>query len=821
MTVLDLDAATPRPAPNHLQIEEPTMSEPVTIPAAGDQPDYTTTGHPISVVLRPHQQAAYDQATGHLSEHDRVTVVMPCGTGKTLVGQRIAQEQARHGRSAILVLVPTRPLLKQTMRAWIRHSPRPLRPFVFCDDTISPEENIQAPVSTSPQALADWMAHTLHDITGPNGPQVVVFATYTSSPRIAQAHAEFGLPAFHSVVADEAHCCAGKFDAAFATVVDETKICAAVRIFLTATPRVRRSSDSTAWCMDDPRAFGPIVAPLGVQQAIDARLLSDYVVAVVAITDADVRAAITDEHRPVQVGAKTLPGEQVATQLALNAAAKTYGLRRVMVFHNTVATSKDFANTLEEVIGDELPGLISMHVDGSTTPTQRAQRLSVLAEPGRDNWAVLSNVRCLGQGIDIPAIDAVLFASPRSSAIDITQCIGRALRLDPGREDPAVIVLPVFVDSAGDIAEQVKSSKFRHVYRTLLALADHDTQLAAELASRGRGRRGGTRGGRGAHDRFVVLDAAGAPAAAQLRDAVTIRALRMLTPGWDYGYEHLTNYVEDHENARVPLGFVTKDGFPLGLWVRGNRNRRRQLADDQVAKLTELPGWAWNAHDAAWADAFERLQAFTAEHGHANVPVGHQSPDGFALATWVAAQRSDERQGILPENRRDTLTAAGFSFTPMTDRRNERITAGLDALTAFHREHGHSSPSQNHITADGFRLGSFCHSVRRRYFAGALTEYEVSALQAQPGWVWDVLEARWQAGLGELAQFHESFGHVHVPRSYVSPSGEPLGKWLHNQRYASRTNTLAAHRRAAMEALDPQWDKPLARPRLAGASNHG
>ncbi|MFV8142074.1 Helicase associated domain protein [Mycolicibacterium senegalense] len=800
------------------------MSEPVTIPAAGDQPDYTTTGHPISVVLRPHQQAAYDQATGHLSEHDRVTVVMPCGTGKTLVGQRIAQEQARHGRSAILVLVPTRPLLKQTMRAWIRHSPRPLRPFVFCDDTIGPEENIQAPVSTSPQALADWMAHTLHDITGPTGPQVVVFATYTSSPRIAQAHAEFGLPSFHSVVADEAHCCAGKFDAAFATVVDETKIWAAVRIFLTATPRVRRSSDSTAWCMDDPRAFGPIVAPLGVQQAIDARLLSDYLVAVVAITDADVRAAITDEQQPVQVGAKTLPGEQVATQLALNAAAKTYGLRRVMVFHNTVATSKDFANTLEEVIGDELPGLISMHVDGSTTPTQRAQRLSVLAEPGPDNWAVLSNVRCLGQGIDIPAIDAVVFASPRSSAIDITQCIGRALRLDPGREDPAVIVLPVFVDSAGDIAEQVKSSKFRHVYRTLLALADHDTQLAAELASRGRGRRGGTRGGRGAHDRFVVLDATGAPAApaaAQLRDAVTIRALRMLTPGWDYGYEHLTNYVEDHENARVPLGFVTKDGFPLGLWVRGNRNRRRQLADDQVAKLTELPGWAWNAHDAAWADAFERLQAFTAEHGHANVPVGHQSPDGFALATWVAAQRSDERQGILPENRRDTLTAAGFSFTPMTDRRNERITAGLDALTAFHREHGHSSPSQNHITADGFRLGSFCHSVRRRYFAGALTEYEVSALQAQPGWVWDVLEARWQAGLGELAQFHESFGHVHVPRSYVSPSGEPLGKWLHNQRYASRTNTLAAHRRSAMEALDPQWDKPLARPRLAGASNHG
>ncbi|TMS46976.1 DEAD/DEAH box helicase [Mycobacterium sp. DBP42] len=758
-----------------------------------------------------------DQANSHLSEHDRVTVVMPCGTGKTLVGQRIAQEQARHGRSAILVLVPTRPLLKQTMRAWMRHSPRPLRPFVFCDDTIGPEENIQAPVSTSARALATWTQRALGDITGPGGPQIVVFATYTSSPRIAQAHQEFGLPAFHSVVADEAHCCAGKFDAAFATVVDDSKIWAAVRIFLTATPRVRRSADSTAWCMDDPRAFGPIVAPMGVKQAIDARLLSDYVVAVVAITDADVRAAITDGQLPVQVGGKALPGAQVATQLALSTAAKTYGLRRVMVFHNTVAASKDFTATLSEVIGQDLPGLMSMHVDGSTTPAHRAQRLSVLAEPGPDRWAVLSNVRCLGQGIDIPAIDAVAFASPRSSAIDITQCIGRALRLDPGREDPAVIVLPVFVDSAGDLVQQVKSSKFRHVYRVLLALADHDTQLAAELTPR-TGGRGSRREGRGGgRERFVVLDAAGAPAAGEVRDALAIRALRMMTPGWDHGYEQLTVYVEAHGHARVPLNYVTKDGFPLGLWVRGNRNRRGQLAEHQVAKLTEFAGWAWNAHEAAWADAFERLQAFCVEHGHANVPVGYQSPDGFCLAQWVAAQRSEGRKGTLSGDRRAALNSVGFTFAPMDDRRAARLSAGVAALARFRREHGHSSPSQNYVAADGFPLGVFCHSMRRRYFSGSLSPEEIGVLEAEPGWAWDVLEARWQAGLGELREFHQSFGHVHVPRSYVSPSGEPLGKWLHNQRYLGRTKSLAAHRRSALEELDPQWDKPLLRPRLAGA----
>jgi len=156
----------------------------------------------VSLALRPHQQAAFDEAVRHLGEHDRVTIALPCGTGKTLLGQRLAQHLGRHGRSAILVLVPSVALLAQTMRAWVRHSPRRLAVFVFCHDRSVSSADLHVPVSTSAAALASWVGRAQQQIRRPVDPQVVVFATYQSSPRIAEAHRDHGLAPWHVAIAD-------------------------------------------------------------------------------------------------------------------------------------------------------------------------------------------------------------------------------------------------------------------------------------------------------------------------------------------------------------------------------------------------------------------------------------------------------------------------------------------------------------------------------------------------------------------------------------------------------------------------------------------
>lgn len=783
--------------------------------AGGHQADRVAT--PIALALRPHQQAAFDTARCHLGEHDRVTIVLPCGTGKTLLGQRLAQDQACHGRSTVLVLVPTRALLKQTLDVWVRHSRRPVAAFVFChDSTAGFPDHAGVPVSTDPGALAAWVARMHRANRGPTDAQIVVFATYQSSPRVADAHRHYHLAPWHAVVADEAHRCAGEYEAAFATVVDNAKIPAAVRIFLTATLRVRKGAAEAVFCMDDPAAFGPVVAPLSVREAIEAQLLSDYVIAVVAVSDHQVHEALTADGQGVRVGDHAAPVERVAAQIAVGAAARTYGLRRIMVFHNSVAESKAFTASLSAIVDgrvDDVGELATLHIDGGTSARRRSEGLEALANPGPGRWVVLSNVRCLGEGIDVPALDGVVFAGPRTSPLDITQCVGRALRLDPGREDPAVVVLPVLVDADAEIGAQVASSRFRHVYRTLLALADHDSELAAELARayrRGRGRRVACAGERGG--KVVVLDAGGALAVEDLYDALQLRAIRLLTPNWDFGFEQLQLYVDEHGNARVPSSYVSAERFPLGAWVRGNRRRRALLTPEQSTALQAQPGWVWNLHDAAWEEAFERLRTYVAEHGHGHIPRGFRCADGFALDQWASVQRTDLAAGRLSVDREEKLRAlAGFSLRP----RDARFEAGLRALCEFVAATGHACPAQSYVAPNGFRLGQWVHHLRRR--RNQLNPEQATAVQAQPGWQWDVRDANWCNGLRALAAFKAAYGHLQVPRSYRTSSGEPLGKWLDNQRVALRARRLPIGRRAALADLDPAWFAPEPPAQLAGA----
>ncbi|UCN12655.1 MULTISPECIES: DEAD/DEAH box helicase [Mycobacterium avium complex (MAC)] len=768
----------------------------------------STIGAGLELALRPHQQAAYDMAAQHLNEHDRVTVVLPCGTGKTLLGQRLAQQQARHGSSTILVLVPSLPLLSQTLRVWRRHSRRPIAAFAFCHDPSVRACDLEVPVSTRPEELAAWIEQTLRGTRGPLDRQVVTFATYKSSPRIFAAHRDHSLRPWHAVVADEAHCCAGEFEADFATIVDHGKIPAAVRIFLTATTRVRKDGTNHAFCMDDPSAFGPTVAPLAVRQAITARLLSDYLVVVVAVTDADVRHAIVDGRLPVAVGDQALPGELVAAQLAVAMAAEKYGLRRIMVFHNNVASSQTFTQTLPSVLpGRHGPAreLMAMHIDASTSTGQRDAALRTLENPGDNGMAVLSNVRCLSQGVDVPTLDSVVFAAPRTSQIDITQCVGRALRLDPDRDDPAVIVLPVLVDDTCDLANQVARSRFRHVYRTLLALADQDSQLADEISgTRGRGSnsRAGQRGGAGR--RLVVVDADGAPSADELYRALRLHTMRLMTPGWDFGYTQLEKYVADHGHARVPASYITVDDFALGAWVRGNRGRYDQLTDEQRAKLEAQPGWTWNVHETAWWEAYQRLVAYIDEHGHARIPRGYRGADDFALDKWLSVQRADLAAGRMPPDREAALRALPqVSLDPAA----ERWQDGLAHLCEFVATYGHARPAQNYASPDGFALGSWVHGVRRR--RQQLAPQQVADVESQPGWGWDLNEDRWQAGLEELIAFQTAHGHLNIARDYRTPGGQALGKWFDNQKTAFRTGTMPEHRRQALIAAGgPQWYTP-------------
>ncbi|SLH38575.1 DEAD/DEAH box helicase [Mycobacteroides abscessus] len=755
------------------------------------------------LALRPHQRRAYEAALEHLDEHSRVTICLPCGTGKTLTGQRLAQNVARHGRSAILVLVPTIPLLRQTLNSWKAHSRRPINAFVFCHDRKISTAGFPVPVATRPQALAEWMKRAMSNAR-PTDPQAVVFATYHSSPKIAAAHNDWGLPPFHVTVADEAHRTAGELDAAFATVVDDTKIQTAVRVFLTATLRVRGSDNSTALCMENEAAFGPVVSPLGVRDAINQGLLSDYEVAIVTVTDDDVREVLAADGSQEQTPRGALTRSQLAAvQVATGVARRNYGSGQLMVFHNRVETSKEFTEGLPAVVDEtERAGLSAMHVDANTETDSRDQYLETLENPGEGRWAVLSSVRCLGEGIDVPSLDGIVFAAPRTSTIDITQCVGRALRPNPDRPGQAVIVLPVYAGDcadASDLASQVARSAYKHVYRTLVALADQDSALAGELTGATRRAGGAGRGGPGGGGRISILDANGDLAAEELRAALTLRTLKVLTPGWDFGYQQLSIYVEEHGDCDFTAAYVTELGFPLGAWVRGQRQRREALTSEQREKLEAVAGWTWNKFESAWMESYRQLAAWAEEHGHVKIPRGYRTPEGFCMDQWPTVQRREYRAGTLDPQRIALMEALpGWNWNP--GRTSWDI--GYGYLEAFIAEFGSSSPSQSYEAADGYRLGNWVSSQRREYQAGRLSKERVSALEALPGWTWLVREARWRAGLAELVRYRAQHGHLYVPQNYVTKGGDRLGVWVSNQRVAKHAGTLSAERIEALEAFE-------------------
>ena len=725
---------------------------------------------------------------------------MPCGTGKTLLGQRLAQHEASHGPASILVLVPSISLLAQTIQGWVHNTRRPINALAFCHDRKISTKELTVPVTTSPAALADWMRRATAQARRPTDPQPVVFATYHSSPRIAEAHSAYGMGAFTVAVADEAHRTAGQFEAAFATVVDDSKILAAVRIFLTATPKVRRDDNTTAFCMDSEAAFGRMIMPIPMREAIDQGLLSDYEIAVVAVTDEDVRHAVLadPDTRGPQDQDVAMDTQMVATQVAVGTAMATYGVSRIMVFHNRIADSRRFAETLP-ALTSEHGEVVSMHIDAHTDSADRDRYLRVLADPG-DAAAVLSNVKCLGEGIDVPAIDGIVFAAPRTSTINITQCVGRALRVDAERPGRAVIVLPVFVTDGDDIAAQVRSSRFKHVFRTLLALADQDSALAGELAGHRRrsGRRSGAVGGGDDAARITVLTADGQVSVDRIRAALKLRTLQLLTPGWDFGYQQLLTYAKEHGQC-PPDAYVTADEYPLGSWVRGQRQRRESLSDEHRSALETVPGWAWNRFDAAWKESFDRLQQWADTHGDVKIPRGYRTSTGFEFGQWPAIQRREYRAGTLAPERIALLEALpGWSWNPARD----SWDTGYDHLEEFLAETGSASPAQNDVTPDGYRLGYWVASQRRAYILGRLSPERISALEAVPGWTWNAREAKWWAGFAELKRFGATFGHLQVSQNYRTPGGgDRLGCWVSNQRVAKRAGQLSAERVAALEAL--------------------
>ena len=462
--------------------------------------------------MRPHQQTALDDVLSGFAEYDRGKLIMACGTGKTFAALRIAEAIAGIG-GRVLYLVPSISLFQQSMREWATQQEVPHRYIGICSDTRAGRndedaslQELEIPVTTDPTAISQALGEAITDA------MTVVFSTYHSLGLVEQAQDE-GAPPFDLILCDEAHRTTGiehpdDKTSPFVLVHNAERIRAAKRLYMTATPRLYTEGAKTkavrhnveVFSMDDPATYGPEFHRLPFSRAVEQNLLSDYKVVVLAMSEQHIDAALQAYLASVAgeinlTDAAKIVGCWRALQNPENKSpddGPIHPLRRAIAFTNTIISSKrldeHWAGIIEQAVAllpeaeqAEAFACETQHVDGQHHALERKARIEWLKGSANGSCRILSNARCLSEGIDVPALDAVLFMNPRNSHVDIVQAVGRVMRKAEGKEY-GYIVLPVAVPADVDPAAVLDDNKrFAAVWSVLRALRSHDDRFDAEI----------------------------------------------------------------------------------------------------------------------------------------------------------------------------------------------------------------------------------------------------------------------------------------------------------------------------------------------------
>lgn len=447
--------------------------------AKGNQPPTLEKYKP-----EPHQQKAIDDVISYFQnnlDNTRTQLILPCGAGKTMTALWIKEKL---NSSTTLVLVPSLALLKQIKNDWARHKNSFFRYVCVCSekdiDKDSKQDNIEvhtyelgSPVTTKPFEVADFIAKDFDK---------VVYCTYQSLEVIRDACKLQPNFIFDLILFDEAHRTTGsKKKNIFTLAHYDTNIPAKKRMYMTATPKVvdvRLKSrlgeqyQELLCDMSNPEIYGEEAHRLSFGDAIVEKILVDYKIIGIGVTDKQVKKFIDERN---YIG--NLTAEDIAHNYALNLVMNKYNAFHCLSFHSKVASAKTFSLRHRELFSD----VYCEYVEGNQTTTYRTK---VLRRFKNEVKGIVSNARCLTEGVDVPTIDVIYFCDPKSSKIDIVQATGRALRKDrkENKKERGLIIVPLFHSSDEDIETEIKKKPiFNYLIQVVRSLCDQDERLEAEI----------------------------------------------------------------------------------------------------------------------------------------------------------------------------------------------------------------------------------------------------------------------------------------------------------------------------------------------------
>jgi len=482
--------------------------------------------------IRPHQKAALDNTHEYFKTANRGKLIMACGTGKTFVSLRIAEHET-NGTGLILFLVPSISLLGQTLREWTADAREPINAICICSDPeISRKKSknddsdsfsiidLALPASTDVKNIVHQFKQ-LRKIEGAG--MTVVFSTYQSIDVIARTQKELikksdGYGIFDLIICDEAHRTTGvtldnEDESAFVKVHDNDFLKGRKRLYMTATPRLysddakgkAAQAEAILCSMDDVSLYGEEMYRIGFGEAVERDLLTDYKVLILTLSDQDVPPAVqkmiaNDENEINSDDASKLIGcinalsKQILGDEGILKACDPEPMRRAVAFCQNIAISKKITNTFNSTTSfyinslpvtkkEQMVSVASEHIDGTMSAPKRDELLGWLKDGGDNptDCRILTNVRCLSEGVDVPTLDAVLFLSARNSQVDVVQSVGRVMRKSPGKKY-GYIIIPVVVPSDVEADKALNDNeRYKVVWTVLNALRAHDDRFNATV----------------------------------------------------------------------------------------------------------------------------------------------------------------------------------------------------------------------------------------------------------------------------------------------------------------------------------------------------
>lgn len=482
--------------------------------------------------IKEHQQKAIDKTHEYLKTRERGKLIMACGTGKTFTSLKIAENETE-GKGFILFLVPSIALLGQTLRSWAQQATNPINAVCICSDaqvTRAEQKNDDDSTSTVDLALpastdTDFIVKQLNTIRlSKKEGMTVVFSTYQSIDVIAKAQnkllertdGEYGI--FDLIICDEAHRTTGvtlkdSAESSFVKVHNNDFIQGKKRIYMTATPRLytddtkkkAEENDAILCSMDDRTMYGDEIYRIGFGEAVEKDLLTDYKVLILAVGEKDITPAlqrvVTNEDGSISVddaskfvGCINALSKRVLGDEGLVKSTDPLPMRRAVAFCSTIPKSKTTAEVFTnckdaymEDVSDEdkklMVDVIAHHVDGTMSATKRdAELMWLKSQPENEmECRMLTNARCLSEGVDVPSLDAVVFVSPKNSQVDVVQSVGRVMRKSEGKKY-GYIIIPVVIPEDVEGEEVLeKHANFKVVWTVLNALRAHDDRFNAEV----------------------------------------------------------------------------------------------------------------------------------------------------------------------------------------------------------------------------------------------------------------------------------------------------------------------------------------------------